>query len=386
MARPRPTCPDPDSARILIATRSASEYQRDIVRGALDYAQTRTHWRMSHVTRECDLGDPAGLSGADGALVTEVAHPESPVNTAVPVVLVASDAPKTRLPIVRPDNQALAAKALEELLALGYRRFAFLGNDRWYSRIRCRSLKRECRARQLPFTRMSSRRDGAHLAEVLARMTRPLAVITSPMHLATALIAVADQAGIAVPEEMAVLAIGDDDITASLCHPTISALDHNGYAVGYQAAAVLHRMLRGRRPRRKIWRVACGQVNHRGSTRAYAFDDPQLVDALTCIRERACEGIGVEDVMEELTISRRTLEMRFREQFGRSIHQEILRVRFDRVKRLLTETLDPLADIAAATGFQSASDLCNIFRRRFEMTPGEYRKRHCPLATRRTLR
>jgi LacI family transcriptional regulator len=90
--------------------------------------------------------------------------------------------------------------------------------------------------------------------------------------------------------------------------------------------------------------------------------------------------------MEELTISRRTLEMRFREQFGRSIHQEILRVRFDRVKRLLTETLDPLADIAAATGFQSASDLCNIFRRHFEMTPGEYRKRHCPLATRRTLR
>ncbi len=82
--------------------------------------------------------------------------------------------------------------------------------------------------------------------------------------------------------------------------------------------------------------------------------------------------------MDRLTVSRRTLEMRFRRHLGRTVHEEILRVKLGRVVELLTETMTPLADIAAATGFQSASDLGKTFKRCKDMAPGAYRRKHGP--------
>jgi LacI family transcriptional regulator len=301
-----------------------------------------------------------------------------PEGTRAPFPAVAMDVKRSALGlrIVRPDYDALATKLANEVQALGHRRVVFAGPDERWAHLRARPLAAVCRDRGVTFARVDIRDDGpvgAEARQFLREHPRPFALIAgNAEHAHPALDAIKAE-GISVPEQAAVLAIGADEIEANLCHPTLTTVDHNGYAIGHQAAAVLDRMLHGDRPRRRLWLVPPGETVHRGSTE-YVFDDPSLVAALRYIRDRACDGIGVEDVMDQLSISRRALEQRIRRQLGRTVHEEIMRVRLQRAMELLSRSLDPLADIAAHSGFQSSSDLCKIFKRRTGLTPHQYRR------------
>ena len=55
------------------------------------------------------------------------------------------------------------------------------------------------------------------------------------------------------------------------------------------------------------------------------MDDREVAAALRFIREHAGEPIQVQDVLSEVPISRRGLEVRFRSAVGRSIHDQIQR-------------------------------------------------------------
>jgi len=79
-------------------------------------------------------------------------------------------------------------------------------------------------------------------------------------------------------------------------------------------------------------------------------------------------------VLHEVPLSRRVLEGRFRKLLGHTPHDEIARVRFERVKQLLRETRLPLAEIARRSGFRNAEYLVTAFRREFAMSPGSYRE------------
>ena len=105
-----------------------------------------------------------------------------------------------------------------------------------------------------------------------------------------------------------------------------------------------------------------------------ALADPDVSAAVRFIREHACDGIAVKDVLDEVPLSRRVLEGRFRKLFGRTPHDEIARVRFERVRRLLRETSLPLADVAQRSGFRNAEYLATAFRREFGLSPNDYRK------------
>jgi LacI family transcriptional regulator len=97
--------------------------------------------------------------------------------------------------------------------------------------------------------------------------------------------------------------------------------------------------------------------------------------ALSFIRERACKGINVEEVVAHASASRSQLEKRFRRFIGRSPQAEIRRVQLVRVKELLSETDLPLKIIAAMTGFEHIEYLSVVFKRTTGEAPGQYRKR-----------
>ncbi len=96
------------------------------------------------------------------------------------------------------------------------------------------------------------------------------------------------------------------------------------------------------------------------------------------IREHACEGINVEDVLAEVPLSRSVFERRFARQFGRTPKAEILRTRLDRVKQLLAGTDVPLTQIAAKAGFTHPEYMNVIFKERTGLTPGQYRAANRP--------
>ena len=114
----------------------------------------------------------------------------------------------------------------------------------------------------------------------------------------------------------------------------------------------------------------------RRSTDALAIDDREVAAAMRFIREHACNGINVDDVLQHMSLSRRTLDRRFARIFGHSPSDEIERLRLERIKQLLAETNYPLPRVADLAGFEHSEHMGTLFRRKTGQTPGEYRKSH----------
>ena len=115
-------------------------------------------------------------------------------------------------------------------------------------------------------------------------------------------------------------------------------------------------------------------VHTRQSTDLLAIEDAEVATAVRFIREHACEGIHVQDVLEQVALSRRALEKRFRAAVGRPPHMEIRHAQLERVKELLVGSDFKLEKIAEITGFSSAQYLAGLFRRVMNMTPGAWRQ------------
>jgi LacI family transcriptional regulator len=116
-------------------------------------------------------------------------------------------------------------------------------------------------------------------------------------------------------------------------------------------------------------------VMTRRSTEVLAIEDRPIAAAARFIREHACEGIDVGDVLRAVSMSRSALDRHFIKIMGRSPKDEILRVRLNRAKQLLAETDFPQALIAEKIGFEHVEYLSRIFKKRIGITPSEFRSR-----------
>jgi LacI family transcriptional regulator len=112
----------------------------------------------------------------------------------------------------------------------------------------------------------------------------------------------------------------------------------------------------------------------RHSSDVVAIADPQVAAALRYIRQHACHGIGVGNVVRHAGLSRAVLERRMRGAIGRTPGEEIHRVRFAEVQRLLASTDLPLAAIADRCGFEHPQYMAEAFKKLFGVTPGSYRQ------------
>ena len=115
-------------------------------------------------------------------------------------------------------------------------------------------------------------------------------------------------------------------------------------------------------------------IAERQSTDVLAVDDREVAGAVRYIREHACEGINVSDVLRAVPLSRRVLEQRFQRWLGCTPREEILHVRLGRVKQLLGETELPLYLVAERTGFEHVEYLSVVFKRETGQTPSAWRE------------
>jgi LacI family transcriptional regulator len=113
----------------------------------------------------------------------------------------------------------------------------------------------------------------------------------------------------------------------------------------------------------------------RHSTDILAVEDRNVAAALSFIREQACRGITVEEVLQHAHASRSQMERKFRQHIGRSPQSEIRRVQLRKIRQLLLETDFPLKRIAELTGFEHMEYMCVLFKRMTGMSPGTYRVR-----------
>ena len=179
-----------------------------------------------------------------------------------------------------------------------------------------------------------------------------------------------------VPEDIAVLGIDNDELLCELADPPLSSIPLNTEKTGYEIAEVLDAMMNGRDQSDKVITVSAKNVVTRQSTDILAIEDEEVSSAIRFIRERARDDIQVGDVVDATMLSKRALQQRFKNALGRSINDEIRRVRMDMVGKMLVETNLTVSQISHKLGFVDFEHIGRYFKKQKGMNPTDYRKKH----------
>jgi len=300
--------------------------------------------------------------------------------TRLPAVDVSAARHLPRIPWVETDDEAIARAGAAHLLDRGFKRLAFCGDPRFlWSRGRrdhFRRAVREARATCDVYESRSTAWEPEHKALIAwaRRLPKPVGVLACYDILAQKLLDACREIGIAVPEDMAVLGVDNDPVLCGLSTPPLSSIIPNTHRTGYEAAELLDRMMGGARVGPEAHLIPPLGIHTRQSTDVLAIQDREIAAAARFIREHACDGITVDDVLRAVPLSRRVLEARFRKAMGRTPHDDILRLRIERVKQLLGETDLSLEQVAARAGFQHPEYMSVAFKREAGQTPGAYRR------------
>ncbi len=305
----------------------------------------------------------------------------------LPLVDLNDVAPFPGVPKFRPDNRSIGHLGAEHLLERGFRHFGFCGfNDQGWSGERrdgfvealnlaghgCDLFEVEQPQDVTPFWEA---KQITTLSGWLKRLPKPAAVMACNDLRALQIVSAAQAAGLLVPEELAVLGANNDTIRCELAEPPLSSVATNAFQSGYQAAEKLALLIAGQEPGGFDQRIEPLGVITRQSTDILAMGDKNVAAAVSYIREHACQGISVDEVLKHAFASRSQLEKKFRRFIGRSPQAEIRRVQVVKIRQLLFETDFPLKKIAELTGFEHVEYMCVVFKRLTSDSPGSYRKK-----------
>lgn len=273
------------------------------------------------------------------------------------------------------DDEGIGAFAAEHFTSLGtFRSYAFVADplDSGWSRGHCRGFKTRLKhlAKDISvFTRPTGEGNVARrcaLSSWLKTLAKPAAVLAANDIVGAEVLACARAAHIAVPDVMSVIGIGNDTLLDELSRPPLTSVAVDHEEEGVNAARLLQRMMGGRmKVYRQIFRSKSMKIVERESTRAVAPAAHLVESALQYISDNAAKGLKVADVVAHLRVSRRLLDMRFRQYHSETLGEAIMRLRLDEVrKRLLTTSLS-VQKVAATCGFPNVRYLRKLYRARF---------------------
>ena len=360
-----------------------------MLKGIAHFERTHHVWTAFHDDQGVSEDDPKWIRGKKWQGVisrhTTPGLAAACVEMRIPLVDLNDVALYPDVPKIRPDNVSIGHLGAEHFIERGYQKFGFVGfhNIQWSCERRdgfveaVRLADRECSVFDVEYpgdsTPFWEEEQIRKLSSWLKGLPKPIGVMACVDLRAQQVISAAVSAGILVPEEVAVLGANNDTIRCELADPALSSVAPNAFQSGYRAAALLRDLLAGRQPKSMDQRVEPVGVVTRHSTDVLAVEDRNVAAALSFIREQACRGITVEQVLQHAHASRSQMERKFREHIGRSPQAEIRRVQLRKIRQLLLETDFPLKRIAELTGFEHMEYMCVLFKRMTGSSPGSYR-------------
>jgi LacI family transcriptional regulator len=281
---------------------------------------------------------------------------------------------------VATDDQARASLALQHLRSRGLESFAcYAPPIGRYSDLRSQAFAQAVEQAGFPCAMYLENEGGGWLdnytraRQWLRKLPRPLGVFAADPYPARQLVEICATDGIRVPDEVAVISGDDDELLCKVASPQISSVELASHEIGRTAGRLLQRMMNGAAVPRSPRLVPPRQVRARQSTDLLAVAAPDLAAILKEIHQHAHRGITVADLLNQFPMSRRSLEYKFRASIQRSPAEEIRRVRFEHIRRLLLDTDKTIETIALESGFSSGPALSAAFRNYFQHTPGSLR-------------
>jgi LacI family transcriptional regulator len=375
--------------RVALMIETSTVYGRNLLQGITRYLRSHRSWSIYLEQREVDTVPPGWLRTWRGDGVLSRWSDPRVAESFIRQDLAAVDLSDRRAPFglarINSDDRAIGRLAAEHLLERDFESFAYCGfsGELWAVRRAEAFLEtlagagHACLLYESPWLGA-----GAHVREAeQARIGRWLKALPRPVGIMACndvrgidVLNACQTHGLKVPDEVAVIGVDDDVLLCEICSPPLSSVVPSIERIGFEAAALLDRLMEGEPAAGEDRFIAPLGVTTRQSTDVLSVGDPELGTAVRFIRENACHGITVADVLGQVLISRSTLERSFRSYLGRSPQAEIRAVQLARARQLLTETDHPVHRIAELVGFQHVEYFNVVFKREIGQTPGHYRR------------
>ena len=376
---------------VAICVDKSCSYGRGVMQGIADYLEVHGPWSLSIDPGASGNYQEGWLKNWRGDGV--IAYIEDPTVAAnlrragIPAVEVFRHHLDLGLAQVGNDEALIGRMAAEHLLERKFSNFAFCGyRDHLWSDLRREGFAERVRQGGGSCLRHDSVHTPARLAEWeqgqeeltvwLKQLPKPVGLMACSDGHALRILDACHRAHLAVPEEVAVIGVDNDEETCRLANPPLSSVIDNPRRIGFEAAQLLGQIMarsQETKPDSPLLIAPVGVVTRR-STDTTAIDDPIIARAAQIIREHACKGLTVKDLVSQLRMSHTTLYERFQAALGLPPHQAILKTKLDRVKNLLKQTDLSLEQIAEHAGFNHAEYMQVAFKREVGTTPGKYRR------------
>jgi LacI family transcriptional regulator len=384
--------------KVVLLIESSRASGRALLGGIAEYSHHHGPWSF--------LWEPAGLEkaqplleagDADGIILRDVENLEQILAYNLPAVVVGHR--QREIPgmvNVVTDSQAIGRMGAEHLIGCGFKHFAFCGylrtpleNTTW-SETRLKHFAERIHESgfgypphyELGTTTVNWSKEIRSLAQWLVSLPKPLGLMACNDDCSQRVMEACKLAGLTVPDMVGVVGADNDEVICGLTDPPLSSIAINFQRAGYEAAHTLNCLMQRSRAVPQRINVMASHVVARRSTDFVCAEEAHLAKALRFIRDQARPGVSVNEVSLASGLSRRALEKRFRTLLGRSILEEIRRVRTDQMARLLVETELPVSQIAEGLGFADVQHFARYFSASKNLTPLAYRRsysgKHAP--------
>ena len=301
----------------------------------MSYTHTNPRWIVS-VEPQWSFSDPIDIKrwDVDGLIVQTFSREfeKRVIKLGLPATNVSNFCGgEMHLPSVLPDDDAVAVMAADYLISLGFRQLAYCwGGSTQYGRFRLEGFRRraaeggiqvhECNAATTP------------LDNWILGLPKPIGVLGCNDDWAHRILNTARQQSIKVPDELAVLGVDNDELFNALVTPSLSSVALPTEQIGYEAASQLDRLMNGEKLESRLTLLPPVRIVPRASTDVLSIEDEDIVLAVRFIREHAAEPLQVDDVLDHVPLSRRSLERRFQQLVRHSITDEIRQAHISRAK------------------------------------------------------
>ena len=367
---------------VAILMETSRSFGRGVIRGISNYARAHTTWNFYIQPGDFEQRlPPSDIWTIDAAIgrVANAALASELQSRNIPVVCL-EPGPYPGPRWVNNNTREVCRLAFEHLRQRGFKRFAFYGTGTYWGNARGQYFGQLVQQAGMSCEVFAPANQAQHdaqlqLAAWLEKLTKPVGLFAQDDLSGREAIDACRYAGVAVPQDVAVLGVDNDELVCDISLPSLSSVELNCQRIGYEAARVLDGLMHNQQPETPV-EVAPVGVVARHSTDIVGVDDAVVADAIRFIRERVSKPISVEDILDHVCVSRRTLEMRFEKAIGRPPHEELQRIRLQRAREMLINTDLKLTSIVRQVGFSSIQYMHRIFKRELGLTPIEFRRKN----------
>lgn len=378
--------------KILLLSDFTSEYSRLMLRGFLRYSKEVGGWSFYRLSlAQNDLGEDTVIKiaqkwGAD-AIIGEISNVniQGLKSIGIPIILQNYTDRVSGISNITGDYWATGVMAANYFLKKRFKNFAFYGTrttvwsrereDGFRDKIEESGYDLICYNEDYNM-RYGSTSDLAVLADWLIELPKPIALFACDDAFALRITEVCSLNNIRVPEDVAVLGVDNDEILCNMSDPPLSSIVLDVENGGYQAAGHLHRIINDKDLPQFNITINPVRIERRKSTDGYIIDDPLVLATIRMIEDDNNKQITIQEILNQIHVSRRVLEKRFKKTVGESIYQYILKQRVLWFAERLLASDKPVSEVAFDLGFEDYVNLSKMFKRICLMTPTQYRSHY----------